>query len=1023
MRKVLPLVVALLTGTGFVGTAIAFVAASSQAHASDVDPDYRLSSLRVFNRVVLLVKEQYVEPQRIRPKEMLLAALDSVEKSVPEVLVEEGKDEAVVTVGSETRTFPLDDVTSLWELSFKLRDVFRFLETRISPEVDRRDVEYAAVNGMLSKLDPHSVLLEPKFSQEMKLNTKGEFGGLGIVISIRDGALTVISPIDGTPADRAGVKAQDKIVKIGEESTVNMGLDEAVERLRGKPGTAVVIFILRKGWEEAQRFEIVRDTIRVDSVTHQLLEEPAPTTAAAPNQGPAPAGRLGYVKIKQFQGHTADDVAAAVADMEKQAKTKLSGLVLDLRNNPGGLLDQAYEVGNLFLHDGVVVVTQEGGQGGERREMRAQAKGTKIDLPLVVIVNGGSASASEIVAGALKNRGRAIIVGDQTFGKGSVQQLYDFPDQSSLKLTIGQYLTPGDESIQSIGITPDIQITPVLAQDADNLNILPDEHTREEDLDRHLDDARTKKHEARYSLAYLAENVTADEQERRDAASKFQEDFEIKLARRMLTQSPVMSRDQMLDGVKPVVDQVTNEEEKKIDEALLKLGIDWTRGPPAVNGKLTMNVTSAEPVDAGGSLKLTVRARNDSQQPMFRVRANTNATMGLFSDHEFLYGKIDPGQFRDWTVTMKVPKELQSRRDLVRLSFADDKSALGTLDIPVTINGIPRPRFSYALFIDDARGGNGDGMLQAGESVDLVVSIKNTGSGSSDEPTALLKNLGGAETFIETGRQKMTALKPGTSGVARFAFKVQPSGGNNNTEQASVNGKGDKVDLRLQVFDAVTGDVLVERLQFPIKSGKEEVKKKKGIFEANAGASVLAAAEPSSQVIAKAAPGTRFDVVSEVNGFVRVKLTGPAVNGAGSLYGYVASAGLAPAKGKLVLGADGEPQGLSFVYGRDPPRISFTGGPVATVDGDSYTVEAKIEDDGPVKDAYIFVGDQKVFFETLKTKGPTNSVVKHDVKLKPGVNVITVVAREDDEFAQREVLTVYSKKGDPFAEKEKLTGF
>lgn len=1001
----------LAVSAAVLATGLTLVAVDTRAWAGDVDPDYRLSSLRVFNRVVLLVKEQYVEPQRIRPKEMLLAALDAVEKSVPEVLVEEGTSEAVVTVGTERRAFRLDEVTSLWELSFALRDVFRFLETRISADVDRREVEYAAVNGMLGKLDPHSVLLEPRFSQEMKLNTKGEFGGLGIVISIRDGALTVISPIDGTPADRAGVKAQDKIVKIGEESTVNMGLDEAVERLRGKPGTPVVIWIQRKGWEEAQRFEIVRDVIKVDSVTHQLLDGPAPTgaTASAPGaagQAAAAGPRLGYVKVKQFQGHTADDVAAAVAEMEKQARGKLGGLVLDLRNNPGGLLDQAVEVSNLFLKDGVIVVTQEGGQGGERREIRAQPRLNKIDLPLVVLVNGGSASASEIVAGAVKNRGRGVIVGDQTFGKGSVQQLYDFPDQSSLKLTIGQYLTPGDESIQSVGITPDISVLPILAQDKENLNLLPDEHTREEDLDGHLDDARIQKHEARYQLAYLAENLSQEEQERRDASSKFQEDFEIKLSRRLLGRAPVLTRDAMLEGVKPVIDEVTLEEEKKIDAALLKLGVDWSRGTSPTQ-KLATEVISAEPVDAGGTLKVTVRAKNEGTAPLYRVRANTNATIGLFSDHEFLFGKLEPGQAREWTVDMKVPKELQSRRDLVRLAFADESAGagtrlLGSLDVPVTIKGTPRPRFSYALFIDDARGGNGDGLLQSGESVDLVVSIKNTGAGASEEPMALLKNLGNSEVFIETGRQKLEALKPGSAGLARFAFKVQSD---------AAAKKAEKVDLRLQVFDAVTGDVLVERLQFPIKSGHVDVKKKKGVVEATAPTSVLAAADDASPVLARAAGGTRFNAVAEVNGFTRVKI--------GNIFGYVPSSGVGPSKGKVLSSASGDPQGLSFVYGRDPPRISFAGGSMAQVDGDTFTVEAKIEDDGAVKDAYLFVGDQKVYFENLKSKGPTNTTLRHDVKLKPGVNVITLVAREDDEFAQREVLTVYSASGDPLDKKNR----
>lgn len=979
---------------------VALVAVGSRARSLDEDEDYRLSSLRVFNRVVLLVKEQYVEPQRIRPKEMLLAALDSVEKYVPEVLVEEGRDEAVVVVGAERRSFPLDDVTSLWELSFKLRDVFRFLETRISTDVDRREVEYAAVNGMLSKLDPHSVLLEPKFSQEMKLNTKGEFGGLGIVISIRDGALTVISPIDGTPADRAGVKAQDKIVKIGEESTVNMGLDEAVERLRGKPGTSVTVWILRKGWDEPQRFEIVRAVIKVDSVTHQLLEEPDKA-----------AGRIGYVKIKQFQGHTAEDVAAAVAAMEKQAGARLAGLVLDLRNNPGGLLEQAVEVSNLFIADGVLVITQDGGNAGERREIRAQGNRPRLDHPLVVLVNGGSASASEIVAGAIKNRGRGLIVGDQTFGKGSVQQLYDFPDQSSLKLTIGQYLTPGDESIQSVGITPDIGVLAVQATDKDELNLFPDEHTREEDLERHLDDARTRKHEARYQLAYLAEQLSEDERERRDASTKFAEDFEIRFARRLLVRAPASGRDRQIEAVKPVIDEVSAEEDARIDAALGKLGVDWTRDPasgakvatvaPATGAQstaLAATVLSVDAADAGGTLKLTVQAKNTGATPLYRVRANTEATMGLFSDHEMLFGKLDAGQAREWTVSMKVPKDLQSRRDLVRLHFADAKSKLATLDVPVTINAVARPRFSYALFIDDTRAGNGDGLLQAGEGVELVVSIKNTGTGPSEEPTALLKNLGGSETFIETGRQKLDPLKPASSGVARFGFKVQADGGKAAT----------KADLRLQLFDAVTGDVLVERLQFPIKAAPAEVKKKRGVVEATAATTVLAAADGTAPVLARAEGGTRFDAVAEVNGFVRVKL--------GSLFGYVAQAGVGPSKGKAVVGADGQPQGLSWVYGRDPPHITFTGGAVAEVEGDTFTVEARVEDDGPVKDGYIFVGDQKVYFEAFKAgRGPSNLSIKREVKLKPGVNVITVVAREDDEFAQREVMTVYSKKGDPLA--------
>ena len=999
---------------------------------ADVDKE-ALSELRVFNRVVLLVKEQYVEPDRIRPKEMLRAALDAVEKSVPEVLVEDIDDDTIkVSVGNgsgtEQRVFDIHDVVSLWELSFRLSSIFRFLETRISAEVDKKDVEYAAVNGMLSKLDPHSVLLEPKFSQEMKLSTKGEFGGLGIVISIRDGGLTVISPIDGTPADQVGIKAQDKIVKIGEESTVNMGLDEAVERLRGKPATTITIWVLRKGWEEARRFDIVRAIIKVDAVTVER------------------SGDYAYVKIKQFAGHVAEDVLAGVEKAEKAGKTPLKGMILDMRNNPGGLLDQAIEVSNLFLKDGVLVVTQEGQAKDGRREVMARAKNQRIDLPVVVLVNGGSASASEIVAGALKNRGRGFIVGDQTFGKGSVQQLYDFPDSSSLKLTIGQYLTPGDESIQSVGITPDLLLHPILAADKENLNLLPDEHTREEDLDRHLDDARTKTSKAAYELAYLAESVDKEEAERRDASSKVTEDFEIKLAKRLLDRVPFpeagfraapVGRDQLRGLFKPIVDEVSAEEDKRIDAALLKLGVDWTRGAPgsialasaSASNKVGLTLIDSKSVKAGDTLQLTLEAKNNGATPLYRVRGNTTSTLGYLADREFLFGKIDAGQSKRFTVDVKMPKELQGRRDLVRVAVADDHRSLTSIDIPVTTEGLERPRFSYGLFIDDAKGtdtnGNGDGLLQLGESVALVVGIKNTGTGESLEPTALLKNLGGPEVFIDLGRQRLDPLPSGGAGTARFLFKVQQPPAGLGFEGPTPT----KIELRLQVFDGVLGDYLVEKLSFPIKPAKASSTSKKPkaphLVEANAPVPILAAADASSMVLARAEAGARFDAVAEVNGFLRVRLNA-AEKASGNLYGYVAESGVSPAKGKASTSVTGEPQGLSLVYGRDPPTITFLDksgsaqGEYVVTASDKFDIRARIVDDGKVNDAYVFIADQKVYYQRFgaAARGPTDVTLTHSVPLKPGVNVITVVAREDDEFAQREVVTVFSTSGDPLANKK-----
>jgi carboxyl-terminal processing protease len=257
--------------------------------------------------------------------------------------------------------------------------------------------------------------------------------------------LTVKQPIEGTPAWDAGLKASDKIVRIENTSTINMDLDEAVSLLRGKVGEPVTIMVERTGWTAPKPFTIVRGRIKIDPVKGELLD-----------------GDIGYLKIQSFHKNVAEDMNQFLDAMEKESQDKLQGLIIDLRNNPGGYLNQAIKVSDRFLRNGVIVSTVE---GAERTKEETHAKTTSktlSDLPIAVLVNGNSASASEIVAGALRNQSRAIIIGERSFGKGSVQHLYGNPDESRLKLTVAQYLTPGDQSIQSVGIPPDILLQPSL---------------------------------------------------------------------------------------------------------------------------------------------------------------------------------------------------------------------------------------------------------------------------------------------------------------------------------------------------------------------------------------------------------------------------------------------------------------------------------------------------------------------------------------------------------------------------------
>ncbi|MBL7714841.1 MAG: S41 family peptidase [Bdellovibrionales bacterium] len=352
---------------------------------------------------------------------------------------------------------------------YEERDMFQKVihqvETMYVDEVKHKDLIYGAIKGMLETLDPHSNFLPPNVYREMKEETQGKFGGLGIEIGVKDGVLTVIAPIEDTPAWRAGVKAGDRIVKIGKDSTKGLSMEEAVSKMRGKKGSEVSISIYREGFKEPKEMKLKRDLIKVVSVKNEILE---------PNYG--------YVRLTNFNESAAQDIKAAIAKME--SKGTLKGLVFDLRNNPGGLLDQAVEVSSLFVDEGVIVSTI--GRNRDQKEVKYAKRGkARKDFPVAVLVNASSASAAEIVAGALQDHHRAIVMGQPTFGKGSVQTVMELTPEVGLKLTIARYYTPSGRSIQEKGVKPD-----VLLEDLDP-KVLADarkktEALREKDLRGHM---------------------------------------------------------------------------------------------------------------------------------------------------------------------------------------------------------------------------------------------------------------------------------------------------------------------------------------------------------------------------------------------------------------------------------------------------------------------------------------------------------------------------------------------------------
>jgi len=1033
-----------------VGEAVAGPAARGEG-STDVlrngdRPPHDLSALKIFNKVVIYVKDAYVDPKRINPREMMVAALEQVERTVPDVMVEADKDRQKIhlNVNGKTRDFDISHVDSLWKMSFQMKDVFEFIGSNLRPSEDTRDVEYAAVNGMLSTLDPHSVLLKPEYYREMRLTTKGEFGGLGFVIQMKESNLTVVRVLPKTPASRAGIKKDDQIKKIGEESTVNMDLNEAVSKLRGPVDSRVTITVERKGLDKPMVLTLARATISIESVQSKLL-----------------AGNVGYIRLKNFQGNTTRDMQAALGKLQSDAEATggLKGLVLDLRGNPGGLLEQAIQVSDLFLSQGTIVTTVSLSER-QREEKRAHADDGDNKYPLAVLVNPGSASASEIVAGALKNLNRAVIIGQQTFGKGSVQVLYEFGsptgnpnDESALKLTIAKYLTPGDVSIQEVGIEPDIELVPTRVT-ADRVNVFaPRKTLGEADLEHHFGNSATQaaatkreevlgKEKPFVSIRYLKEDAKQKDAAARqqkaeegkdpklskndkekgikpdakkgaahplldtdpskldedlydqldaEAQDEVKEDFEVLFARDFVLKEPFVQRDRMLQSGKAYLQERGDTEQERINTAIAALGVDWSPGatPKVPQLQATLRPGPERRLNPGDTFDLEVTAENKGTEPLSRIRAWSESEDPLLDRREFLFGSLKPGERRTWKVPVKVPKDMYSRRDDMTVKFFDDQGALPQeLVAEVNFGELPRPAFALDWqLVDDCTQCNGDGVAQRGESVTLLVDVTNQGTGKALDAVGSIKNAADQNIFIEKGRFHLGEIAPGETKTARFQLEVKKGY------------VGDTFPLKLAIIDESLEEFSTERLNLPLSDKAYPVEARKGSVRLEAGTQVLAGPDERAPAMAKVRKAGVLPVLGRVNGLTKVETEK-------GRFGFVRTTDARDARNARAAA----PELVALPY-REPPQIVLQvdqsqGGVVAPTD--RFTLSGTVNEPKGLLDMYVLVNDQKVFFRTSDSpkNEPTKLKFSADFPLKEGANSVMVVARQTQDFASRKVLII-----------------
>ncbi len=731
------------------------------------------------SKVILRVQLEYVEPKRLDPDVMLDGALTELSNSIPEIqsTIETAPEGRLIslTMDDEERQIPIVKLKDLSDVNLLFQSLLRYAKVHGFEENRFQKIEHAIIRGMLGKLDPHSTLLPEESYTDFRINTKGNFGGVGIRIGIRDNQVTVISPIDGTPAARAGILAKDKIVRIDDESTTNMTLTDTVNRLRGEVGSPVVLWIMRRGFAEAKKFTITRAVIRIDSVETVDL-----------SRGDM---NFRYLRLKSFQETTYQDLFSKLQSLDE-----VHGLILDLRNNPGGLLDQAVKVADLFLAEKKTIVSTRNSKNAQVYRSHWSLRDERLtQIPLVVLVNGGSASASEIVAAALKNNQRALVIGEQTFGKGSVQTVWPMQDDSGLKLTIAKYLTPGNKSIQSVGVTPDVLLYPtVISEQRMHLaeqNLIQ----KEEDLSFNFKEWAGEAEPPAITLPYLVpDEQEGEENASEDLKKRLQTDFFVELSRKVLVYHLQERLPNLLATAFSVYDSVLEVQDQRIVEALKEHDVDWKREntPQPENLEVTIRLEQQESdskkwlvvsdrVLAGAQVRFHVSVRNMGTTAVSRLFATTKSRNSIYANLELPFGYVAPGETKEWAVPVKVPEWMFNAINQVTFQFMDHtQQSLFSKNVFVNTSALPRPQFTFMLKSWDDGAfdsvGNGDGIIQVGETIALELQVKNVGNGISNQTTAVLKADGVQPSLtLSEGREEIGVLKKGEekSTILRFSIK------------------------------------------------------------------------------------------------------------------------------------------------------------------------------------------------------------------------------------------------------------
>ncbi len=719
-----------------------------------------ISDSLLIDSILTIVQNYYVDESRVENRSLMESTLKSLHEQDVLQLSTDGDRAWKISMGMDSLRFRLSNRYTYDEL---MRDSVRtsqFLERHKPREKNKKAPPSGAVqflSAMLASLDPHSNLLTPDEYRDLRQGTEGSFGGLGVVVGIQDDVLTVIKPLPKSPAARAGVSKFDRIMQIDGKSTFGTTLDDLVQYMRGEPGTKVNLFVLREGDFAPRRLSLTREIIQVDSVESKLL-----TTDK---------GKVLYAFIDSFSSRTAVELRDAMIKAQHEADP-LAGVILDMRSNPGGLLDQAVKVADLFIDEGRLVSTQ-----GRTREYEMAKKNLyRFDYPLVILSNGDTASASEIVAGALRDHGRALVIGEPSFGKGSVQTVFELPGEQALKLTIARYFTPKGISIQNQGIMPDIWLQPV-HKTRDNWNLLGDyRYKSERYLDHSLDSDKVRAaaiQAEEWKAFYLLPEAAANNRSpAKDVPLEFAQKLLVELAQKDGVPLP---KERLRSSYwKASVSQFLRENLQKIDEATegwlqAKSNVDWSEDEKQRSAfdpkKIRLSIDSSERFDIleGQPALIPYRVKNIGKEAVSRLSVFVSSNRNNLGTSEVLIGKIESGQEIRGVIRYEMKMDPKDSPAHIRVGLAHSGWPLSNLEraLMIDIKKGEVPHFDVTLKLSQEFGGQLNGILEAGEQGKLEVTIRNNSQVSASIVEARVSNLAGKQIKVDDRKVRVGQLDPG----------------------------------------------------------------------------------------------------------------------------------------------------------------------------------------------------------------------------------------------------------------------